>query len=290
MLASPPEHDPSQALTLRDLSDFLPSAPKPRSDDNHLLGPFATKSAFDLAEWYWNTTTKSFTDFQKLIGILKQPGFDVKDVANVNWKAAFKALGSNASDLPEADGAWIQDDGWLTTPITIDVPFHHRLKDRGVKPYLACKFRHRSILSVIKEKVGQAADSSHFHYHPFKAAWKRTSESVELELFGELYASRAFREADENVQRRPSNPENEGMERVVVGLMIWSDATQLTSFGNTSLWPCYLFFGNDSKYLRCRPSERLGLQIAYFNKVGTRDLETHVDITGLMTNLFSASG
>lgn len=46
--------------------------------------------------------------------------------------------------------------------------------------------------------------------------------------------------------------------------MFWSDATQLTSFGNAKLWPCYLFFGNKSKYRRCRPSCNLCCHVAYF--------------------------
>ena len=38
------------------------------------------------------------------------------------------------------------------------------------------------------------------------------------------------------------------LERVIAGLMFWSDATYLAQFGNASAWPVYLFFGNQSKY------------------------------------------
>jgi len=46
--------------------------------------------------------------------------------------------------------------------------------------------------------------------------------------------------------------------------MFWSDATHLTAFGNTKLWPLYMFFGNESKYRRCKPSHHLCEHIAYF--------------------------
>ena len=49
--------------------------------------------------------------------------------------------------------------------------------------------------------------------------------------------------------------------------MFSSDATQLTSFGNSSLWPCYLYFGNESKYCRYKPSNKLCNHVAYFQKV-----------------------
>jgi len=50
----------------------------------------------------------------------------------------------------------------------------------------------------------------------------------------------------------------------IVALMFWSDATHLTSFGDEKLWPLYLYFGNNSKYEWCRPSNYLCEHVAYF--------------------------
>ncbi|KAG2049274.1 hypothetical protein BDR06DRAFT_991207, partial [Suillus hirtellus] len=49
--------------------------------------------------------------------------------------------------------------------------------------------------------------------------------------------------------------------------MFWSDATQLMTFGNAKLWPIYMYFGNEPKYHRCRPSCHLGNHVAYFQKL-----------------------
>jgi hypothetical protein len=49
--------------------------------------------------------------------------------------------------------------------------------------------------------------------------------------------------------------------------MFWSDATQLTSFGNAKLWPLYMYFGNESKYCRCKPTNHLCEHVAYFQTV-----------------------
>jgi hypothetical protein len=49
--------------------------------------------------------------------------------------------------------------------------------------------------------------------------------------------------------------------------MFWSDATQLTLFGTAKLWPTYMYFSNESKYRRCKPSLHLSNHVAYFEMV-----------------------
>lgn len=229
--------------------------------------PFANRTAFLLSEWYWNSRSKSFLDFRRLISVFKDPAFSLDDAIDVDWKAAFKALGANKEELSDDVSSWIPDDGWKTDPVSLDIPFHSRLNDPGTKRHTIGLFRHRSIVSVIKEKLSCRTGSRTFHYYPYRATWRRTPDSQESELYGEMYTSRAFREAHEILQRQPPTSRDQGLERIVVALMFWSDGTQLTSFGGASLWPCYMFFGNDSKYERGMPSEQLGNQIAYFMKV-----------------------
>ena len=217
------------------------------------FAPFSSCTAFLLAEWYWTSSRKSLLDFQNLISILKDPQFSLSDAVGPDWKAAFKVLGANKEDLPEAAGSWIDDDGWRTETIHIDIPFHSRMRESGMKTFCVGKFRHRSIVSVIKETVSKPERNRMFHYYPFEASWTRTEKSPEVKLYGELYASKAFREAHEALQRQPRTQRDVGLERIVVALMFWSDATHLTSFGGASLWPCYMFFGNESKQRRGEP-------------------------------------
>jgi hypothetical protein len=240
---------------------------KPKKHDPKAVkidfGPLSNESAFCLAEWYWKSANKSFRDFQKLMSILKNPRFDLDDVVNVNWATAFKALGQD-------DGHPGLDDGWRCTPISINVPFHWLMKNSGTWPYYTGDFYHRSLVSVIKETITDRTRSQNFHYQPHEERWQRNAESPEVELYGEMYSSRAFRQANEAIQKLPTTAKNQGRERVVVALMLWSDATHLTTFGTATLWPCYLFFGNESKAERCKPSAGMGHQVAYFMKVRIR--------------------
>jgi hypothetical protein len=58
------------------------------------------------------------------------------------------------------------------------------------------------------------------------------------------------------------------LEAVIALMMIWSDATHLTQFGHSSLWPIYFYPGNLSKYTRAKPSALAAHHLAYIPKVG----------------------
>ena len=60
-------------------------------------------------------------------------------------------------------------------------------------------------------------------------------------------------------------------ERVVAPLMLWSDATQLMNFGDTSLWLIDLFFGNQSKYTCGKLTSGACHHVAYIPSVSFPD-------------------
>ncbi|TFK62834.1 hypothetical protein BDN72DRAFT_902894 [Pluteus cervinus] len=49
--------------------------------------------------------------------------------------------------------------------------------------------------------------------------------------------------------------------------MFYSDATRVAQFGQAKLWPIYVFFGNQSKYDRGRPSARAAHNLAFLPSV-----------------------
>ena len=164
-----------------------------------------------------------------------------------------------------------EDAGWTRTPVTISVPFQSR---RGIPPgpgagprnYTIEEFRHRNLTSVIKEKVSSLAKCHLFHWEPYELYWQRNNDVAPIRVQGELYTSPAFISAHRELQNSPGEPGCD-LPRVVIALMFWSDATQLTAFGNAKLWPLYMFFGNESKYRRCKPTCHLCEHVAYFQTV-----------------------
>ena len=109
-------------------------------------------------------------------------------------------------------------------------------------------FRYRSITDVVHAVFAEAS-SKWFHLTPFKKLWQSPVTGREQRVYDEVYTSDAWIQAqDEIMKQRRSNGCK--LERVVAGLMFWSDSTRLAQFGHASAWPIYLFFGNLSKYAR----------------------------------------
>ena len=259
-----PSHDPESEVESTDLSDVLSDC---RGDDPAVSAyfPYPNENAFLLGEWFWDDCIqKSQESFKKLIDVISRPEFRPEDVRDVRWGSVNRELGDCSQSEEWLDEA---DAGWNETHITISVPFHRKTDDPGTKHY-TLSLRHRSIVGILKEKLSNPDDFRHFHLQPFELRWQRGDgrESPSMRVYGELYTSPVFLEAYDEIQALPGEP---GclLQRVVVGLMFSSDATQLTSFGNSSLWPCYLYFGNESKYRRSKPSNKLCNHIAYFQKV-----------------------
>jgi hypothetical protein len=107
-------------------------------------------------------------------------------------------------------------------------------------------------------------DATQYHLSPFKEFWQPSADNPAERLYSEIFTSDVMIEAHQVVQRDMPNCT---LEKVVIPLLLWSDATLLASIGNASLWPVYLFLGNLSKYVRGKPSSFSAHHIAYSPKV-----------------------
>jgi Plavaka transposase len=265
-----PTHDPEEHKDLFDLSDepIIFTSPCFANNGNPFK-PFPNKTSFRLADWHWNHgVQKSHESFNRLLDIIGDPEFRPEDVRQTNWPKIDSKLAANIFDGREEEAEWMDEDaGWVRTPITISVPFHHRTKNPGPQDYHVGDLYHRSFVSVIREKLAKPQDDCQFHYEPFELYWQPRNSCAEERVHGELYTSSAFLDAHRELQESSGEP-GCNLPRVVVAMMFYSDGTHLTSFGNAKLWPCYLFFGNESKYRRCKPSCHLCNHVAYFQAVG----------------------
>ena len=183
---------------------------------------------------------------------------------------------------------WLRNDaGWKNTPVSISVPFPRRSANPGPVTYSIHNFYHRSIIRVIREKVVDSQIHHAFHYEPYALRWHPPHRACEVGVHGELFTSKSFLDAHNQLQSSPREPGCE-LPRRIVALMFWSDATQLTAFGDAKLWPLYMYFGNESKYTRCQPSACLCNHVAYFQTVRYRCAGngsiTDISVSSLMTS------
>lgn len=281
---TPPSHDPEAHVDILELSDdsINPPATSERDladvrdnlgpelpiTDANSFQPFPNKNLFRVINWFWNGVVKSRKSLKELLEIIGDPEFKSEDIREMNLTKLDKSLAQNQFDELDEDSEWLDEDaGWRKTPITISVPFSRRTQHPGPKDYSVGNLYHRSLISVIREKLSNAQNSENFHYEPFQLHWQPTPDpEVHVRVHGEMYTSLEFLDAHHDLQNAPGEP-GCTLLKVVVAMMFSSDATHLTSFGTAKLWPCYLYFGNESKYRCCKPTCNLCNHVAYFQSV-----------------------
>jgi hypothetical protein len=262
----PPSHDPEENVTFETLCDVdNQSEAAPPALPPEMYYPYPNPNAFRLGDWYWNGgAQKSQESFKQLLEIISNLDFSPTDVRDVRWDHINQTLADDAN--------WVDEDGgWEKTPVSILVPFQPRRNavaspDAAPRAYIAGDLYHRSLVEVVKEKLRNSVDTDYFHYEPYELNWQPGNSPEPIRVHGELYTSQAFIDAHNALQNSPPEPQC-NLPRNIIALMFYSDSTHLTTFGDANLWPLYLYFGNESKYQRCKPSCNLANHVAYFQKV-----------------------
>ncbi|KAJ8088038.1 hypothetical protein PM082_013589 [Marasmius tenuissimus] len=89
-----------------------------------------------------------------------------------------------------------------------------------------------------------------FHLKPYKLFWQHPKEPSKpiQDVYGESYTSDMMLGLKSEIMKK-LHPRPKGSPKVgIIRIILYSDSTQLANFGEASLWPAYLMFGNWSKY------------------------------------------
>ncbi|KAJ3537968.1 hypothetical protein NMY22_g5372 [Coprinellus aureogranulatus] len=260
-------HDPDFYISGEDLQDTVQETAlqEPLGDSGDLY-PFPNLNAFLLGEWYWSDSNeKSRESFRALVDIITSEDFNPADIRAANWDRINSALASSEYDDAKPDLEWAGDGtSWQTTSILLEVPFNSTSLNPGSYHYEIPGFRYRPLVPVITERLKDVSRGEQFHIVPTDLRWQPLEDGPDMRVYGEMYNSPAFLEAFKEVQALPPEETESSLPRYVVALMFSSDATVLTSFGASKLWPVYMLYGNESKYRRSKPSLKLFEEIAYF--------------------------
>ena len=230
--------------------------------------PFAKMSTLHLMSWFYSTSnTKSHAELDRLVNeVILSPDFSPAEL--VGFRAAKEAnlmdkyLASGARRTQTSSSA---QDRWFETSVFISLPCD------GVKhgseadaPKFEVKgLYHRRIVEVVRSALAEPA-AQKFHLFPFREYWKSSPDKPAEWIYSEAFTADYFLGQYEKILH--TNPQKKCIP-VVIGIMIWSDSTHLASFGTDSLWPVYLYFGNQSKYTHAKPSEFAAHHLAYIPKV-----------------------
>lgn len=265
-----PSYDPDAHIRLEDLANFPTSMNSaPSLSANHVSTstmhlppwPFENMSKYLLMNWFYTgSTQKSEGEVTRLVKeVIGNPEFKPEDLAGFTVHRENKQLDNLAHH-----GLPFSDDDWKEVSVAIDIPIPK--KNTPPRKFEVPGLYHRSIVEVIKATWG-AVTSKSFHLTPFKRIHVDPN-GVETRIYDEVYTSEAFETAHDQLQKKKSEP-GCTLEKVIAGLMFWSDSTHLTNFGTAKVWPLYMYFANLSKYTRAKLNSGACHHMAYIPSVSS---------------------
>jgi hypothetical protein len=220
-------------------------------------------SVYLLMEWMiTGGNKKSMGEIDRLANdVLGSKEFKLEDIAGFNAQRESKCL--DLSEEDDLDSPYSHD-GWIESTVHISVPTGSKDSDGRGKSFSVPGLHRRSLPAVMKAALTDCM-ARYFHFSPFKRIWK-TSSGSEVRCFDEAFTSDSWIESHNELQKQPNEPGCK-LEKVVLGLMFWSDSTHLASFGTAKVWPLYMYFANLSKYLRGKPDSGAAHHVAYIPSV-----------------------
>ncbi|KAI9454516.1 hypothetical protein HD554DRAFT_2031283 [Boletus coccyginus] len=209
---------------------------------------FSSPAAGLLICWqYSGSNAKSTVKLNWLWSYITDPQFDpnAEKTFSHEWEQKYIEKYLQAASNP-----FKVEYGWATSSVCIPLS-HKQTRYQGgelnmnVPKLIVDDVHHRNITDIIVSAL-QDQVSTTFHMTPYEE-YSNAGNHEPIQVFGEVYSSPQLINAYCKVNSLPCNP-GDDLEQIVILLMLWSDATHLASFSDASLWPIYLFLGNQSKY------------------------------------------
>ena len=254
-----PSYDPDAFVSAGDL--YRPHISAVVTDDegtrthSEYSTPYSSKSAELLLNWQsTGGSTKSDTEINRLVrAVLLHPEFQPDDLRSFNATRE-----NQKADAAEERSPFLQS--FQHADVDIEVPSGS--KDVRPRTFAVPGLCYRKIITLIKDAF-ESQISEQFHLTPFKLFRRLPNGEDSERVYTEMYNSDVFIDKHDRVQRAPTDDPSCKREKVVAGLMFWSDATHLANFGTAKMWPIYMLFGNLSKYIRCQPNSGAIKHLAY---------------------------
>ena len=198
---------------------------------------------------------------QAIVDIIQAESFNLNDMKNINVDKLNKQL----------DGYTLKDHlvgaDWINGSVKLRLPFKGVKCPESAAPEFEVKgIQYRKLVDVIKGAL-QSEAALDFQYIPFSEHWRPNPNGPTVRVYGKAFSLDAMRKAYEEIWQKNPTADGPDIEIAIVSMSIYSDSTRLGSFGPASLWPMYIFFGNQSKYDHCRPSSFAAHHVAYFPSV-----------------------
>ncbi|RDX49140.1 hypothetical protein OH76DRAFT_1351220 [Lentinus brumalis] len=268
-------------------------------DERPPYSPFPNVSTFEYV--YWQNTganKKSDQQINGLARVMQEDDFNASDLAGFDAARELKRLDDYTED--DVGSPFSAQDGWIEGEVHVHVPKEgvcYASEDKA--PVFTLKgVWHRRFREVIRSSLQQesvkdwhmvphrlypsssspspepctsrsssaGSSSSSTSSSSFTSSSSRPNDSPEedIRVWSEIFNSDTALEEDATIRAQPRQAgDPDDLEYCVTLICLYSDSTRLTNFGKANLWPIYLYFGNQSKYTRGRPTAYAARHMAY---------------------------
>ncbi|KAF8599346.1 hypothetical protein BDV93DRAFT_449512, partial [Ceratobasidium sp. AG-I] len=204
--------------------------------------------------------------------VLRRPDFRGEDVA---WVDLDKLDSQLAESAKTRNPLCPDSEGWKSVPLRVQIPPVRQTRttlSNNPEPAPLYVTVHGLRVQKLIDIIYRAFTSNNkhtFHYDAFESFWIPPGSSVvqALRTSGEMYSSPAMIDAHKEVQRLKIRDVNCTLPRCVAGFMFASDGLQFGNFSHAKGWPIFAYFGNESKYERCKPLSSACYHIAHIPTV-----------------------
>ncbi|KAF9237846.1 hypothetical protein BU15DRAFT_75648 [Melanogaster broomeanus] len=281
-----PTHDPDNLTMLTHVSDSPHFATTPdqtgfrpwwsgfggslRTAREKFFEPFLSTTTFRLMCWFYSgSNLKSLGELDRLVNdVILADDFNQADLQGFRAAKEVERLDNYGADPEDVQASFSAGDGWKEVKVKIHLPGdgvpHPSVEE---SPFFEVPgLFYRKFIEVVKNACCEPFGSERFHLTPFSLSYTPSSNEPTEHIYSEIYNSPAMINEHEKIH---SQPRVNGctLETIIASVMLWSDSTHLTSFGTASLWPIYTYFGNQSKYIRGKPTSFAAHHLAYIPKI-----------------------
>ncbi|KAI0682109.1 hypothetical protein C8T65DRAFT_597538 [Cerioporus squamosus] len=208
---------------------------------------------------------------------MQEPDFCATDLAGFDAARELKRLDDYVEE--EAGSPFSTKNGWHQGEVHVHVPKEgvRYASEQDAPMFTLRNVWHRRFRDVIRSALQQDCVKD-WHMIPHRlyvclppppsvysgSSRSPSPSSYDIHVWSEIFNSDTALEEDTAIRTHPREAgDPDDLEYCVTLICLYSDSTRLTNFGSASLWPIYMYFSNQSKYMRGRPTAHAAHHIAY---------------------------
>lgn len=239
------------------------------SRDSNPLADSENPTCDLLLGWWSQGSCDGVERLNQLVECLNSPYFDKSQLKDINIRKAIHQF-EKRNGFSKSKATLVPGDGWKTGSINIRLPCATvKQREEDAPEFVVHGMLYRDPVAVITKELRDPDSFERIHLRPFEEWWKPSESNDPIRVYSDVYTSNAMLEADRRLResQNMAAPFGPQLETFTVSVGLYSDSTNLTAFSNASLWPVYMFIGNESKYLHSKPNSFSAHHIAYLPTV-----------------------